>query len=114
MSPFRRQRLIDDRSDIVAAIFVLLLVFGGIAIIPRQWLATWLIVLNIAWFRLNYVRARRYARSLEAEAAADRRFRAAGGNRSQGRIGLPNRTKQSLIARQQLNPAPKLLRIGRG
>lgn len=114
MSPYRRQRLIEDRWDIIVAAVVLILMFSGLLTLPR-WIAFgWLALLGLFWVRWNYVRVRRDERSLRAELAAHGGHAATGGDGGESRIGLPDRVEHGLIAGKRADAAREISRIVRG
>ena len=78
-----------DRVDLVTALGFLAALFAGIRFFPRSWLWYWLIPWVLAWVRLNYVMTRR------DQLMRERRLRPASGDRSQRRIGVLDRLKQS-------------------
>jgi hypothetical protein len=87
---FQRQRLIEDRVDIVVAGALLAALFLGLLLLPKAVFWYWMIPLGLFWVRWNYVRVRRDQRSLDAEIAADGWSSAAPDNGSQCRIGPPH------------------------
>jgi hypothetical protein len=113
MSPFRRQRLIEDRYDVILSVIGLALIFGLGWLLPRSWAWYWLIPLGLFWIRWNYVRVCRDERSRAAELAAYRRRCAANGEGSDGSVSLTDGIEQSLVPGEQPQPPRELLRIGR-
>jgi hypothetical protein len=113
MSPFRRQRLIEDRYDVILSVIFLALMFGLLWLLPRSWSWFWLIPLSAFWVRWHYVRVRRDERSRAAEFAAYRRRCAANSEGCDGSVSLTDGIEQSLVPREQLEALGQLRRIGR-
>ena len=113
MSPFRRQRLIEDRYDVILAIVLSAMLFGFLWLLPRSFFWFWMVPLGLFWIRWNYVRVCRDERSRAAEFAADRRRRAASGDGGDGGVGLTDGIEQGFIPREQLEALGQLRRIGR-
>lgn len=90
MSPYRLQRLAEDRCDIVVAIAVMVLLFAGLLWLPRGALWYWLIPLGLLWLRWNQVRVRRDAWLREAERTGAGWNGTPRTNRGQGRVRLPD------------------------
>lgn len=90
MSPYRLQRLYEDRCDIVVAGFVLAALFAALMLLPKAAFWFWMVPLGLFWWRWNLVRVRRDRRSLDAEIAAHGWHGTPPDNRGQRRIGPPH------------------------
>jgi hypothetical protein len=87
---FQRQRLLEDRIDIVVAAAVLVATITAAATLRHTPLFIVLAIIGAFWVRWNYVRVRRDQNSLEAEIAAGSRFGTAPDHSGQRRIGTPH------------------------
>ena len=102
MSPYRQQRLIEGHCDIVVAAVMLVVLFAGLAVLPRSMFWFWFVPLGLFWVRWNFVRQRRDDRSLQAEFAADWWFSTPQGDRRERGVGLAHRIQHRLVAGEKL------------
>ena len=89
----------DQKIDFGMSIFYLIVFFTLLIAMPRWAFWYWFTPLALFWVRLNFV-------MLKRERLLESRERAAGGDGSQGRIGIPDRTQEAAVAREQLHSSP--------
>lgn len=111
MSPYREQRLREDRCDQVVSVAVLVAIFGLLLILPRSLFWFWMIPLGVFWVRWNVVRLRRDKRSLAAEFASERWGGASDSDGAQGRISIPQVPQDRAVIGQQPHSPIQLTHI---
>ncbi len=94
----------DQKIDFGTSIVCLIVFFSLLIIMPRAWFWYWIVPLTAFWLRLNYV-------MLKREQLLDSRERPAGGDGTQGRIGIPDRSQEVAVPGEQLHSRPQPRRI---
>lgn len=101
MSPFQKQLAKEARYDVTVAAVGLVLFFGCMTLLPRDWFWFYFLPMAAFWVRYIFVRDARDEALLRADFAASGRGSAAGCYRSQRGICIPDGAHHVLVLRNQ-------------
>lgn len=111
MSPIQMQLAKEARYDVRVAAIGLVLFFGCMLLLPRDWFWFYFVPMAAFWVRYIFVRDARDEALLSADVAASGGGSAAGCYRSEAGICITDGTHHVLVARDNPNAALQLTHI---